>query len=81
MCYPSYDWSYDALHPSYAGGAGPGRLTGTYAAAAASVRRGVQPDATGVCAVPHPGVLLPRAFPTPWPTPLAYFPLSQVGLS
>ncbi|WIA35827.1 hypothetical protein OEZ86_004214 [Tetradesmus obliquus] len=25
----------------------------------------------------QPGLLLPRAYPTPWPTPLAYFPLSQ----
>jgi hypothetical protein len=34
----------------------------------------------GWCSPAIPGLLLPRSYPTPWPTPLAYFPLTQVGV-
>ncbi|KAF8057891.1 PRY3 [Scenedesmus sp. PABB004] len=65
VCYPAFDWAFDP---------GP---RGSYDAAAAASRRGSQPDAAGVCASAPPGVLLPRSYPTPWPTPLAYFPLAR----
>lgn len=49
-----------------------------YSEAAVAAAPGRQPDASGMCADPQPGVLLPRAYPTPWPTPAAYYPLAEV---
>lgn len=31
----------------------------------------------GVCARPAAGTLLPSTYPSAWPTPLAYFPLTE----
>lgn len=35
----------------------------------------------GVCAAPPPGALLPREYPSAWPTPLALFPLTNASLA
>jgi hypothetical protein len=50
-----------------------------YSTSAAAAAPGTQPDSSGVCAQPQPGVIVPRAYPTPWPTPAAYYPLSKVN--
>jgi hypothetical protein len=72
LCYPSYvGLPLDATDTTSSSSA-------SYASAAAAARHGSQPDAIGVCAPHQPGLLLPRAYPTPWSTPVAYFPLSQV---
>jgi hypothetical protein len=74
VCYPSYvGLPLDAMDTSSSSSS-----SASYASAAAAARHGSQPDAVGVCAAHQPGLLLPRAYPTPWPTPVAYFPLSQV---
>lgn len=55
--------------------------TPPYTDTAASAAPGTQPDASWFCAPsPPPGVLISRSYPTPWPTPAAYYPLTQVCL-
>jgi hypothetical protein len=78
VCYPSYvGLPLDAMDTS-SSSSSSSSSGASYASAAAAARHGSQPDAVGVCAAHQAGLLLPRAYPTPWPTPVAYFPLSQV---
>lgn len=75
VCYPQRTTS---LGFSTTTGSSPGT---PYSKSSSAAAPGTQPDAAGVCTEPRPGVLLPRAYPTPWPTPAAYYPLSKVKRS
>ena len=70
MCYPSYSSDWTGITAGGSSSSSSGSITpeGTY-----------NLQSEGLCAPPVSGLLLPKSYPTPWPTPLAYFPLTEVG--